>query len=148
MEKFKSADELKIKAKEAFEFHETAEKLHVTSDGQCFLEQSKSSANFHAKQSDLKVFTFTRAEIMGEAVTGEGDSEDEPKTGEGGNAGDSALDKLIEAANQAALKTEGNDAGEDSGKQPVDESGAKTDNKAPNKKAAAPKPEKAGKAGK
>jgi hypothetical protein len=141
MEKFKSASELKKKAKEAFEFHENAEVLHVTTDGQCFLEQSKNSAIVHARRNDLKVTTFTRAEIIGESDSAQTDSEAEnleTSKAAGNNAG--------EEGSKAVDSTLGNATSGNSGKASSEDSDADTSKTG--KKEPAPKAEKAGKPGK
>lgn len=109
MAKIKTEAELNTLAKEAFEFHENADVLHQTSDGQCFLDQAKSSANMHARHNDLKVKVINRAEIMGSKNESKADS---TETGSGGDGnGKNEPDTTGEGSNK-----KGDDSGNDANK--------------------------------
>jgi hypothetical protein len=64
MEKFKSEADLKAAIIEAFSFHKDAKTLHVTTDGQCFLEGGKNAAEMHARKEGLKVTLVNREDYV------------------------------------------------------------------------------------
>lgn len=73
----KSKAELKSIIERSFQRNTGAKVLHVTSDGQCFLDENKSFAERHARISKLSVMVANR---MDYEVPAEPKKEKKPKT--------------------------------------------------------------------
>lgn len=63
MEKFKSEAEIIQATKEAFEANEKAKALYVSTDAQCFLEESKNAALLHSRKAGVDVKLVSRSEF-------------------------------------------------------------------------------------
>lgn len=67
--------------KSAFEFNKNAQKLHVTGDGQCFLEEHKSHAELHARRTSQTFRTVNREDfVKDEPVKDDAQSKDSQAT--------------------------------------------------------------------
>jgi len=71
---------LKAKVKDAFKHNPDAEKLYVTSDGNCFLPNAKQHAVYHAHKNGLKVFEVLKSDLE-QKSTGKGKDETSKGTG-------------------------------------------------------------------
>lgn len=63
MEKFKTELELEVIIQETFDFNKDADKLYVSADGQCFLEQGKNAAEFHKRRTGFKYTSVNRSDF-------------------------------------------------------------------------------------